>query len=36
MSTFRINPNLELEEFTQPLLKKKKSSPSLRHIYHHF
>ncbi|CAN7136275.1 unnamed protein product [Brassica rapa subsp. narinosa] len=28
MPTFRMNPNLELQEFTQPLLKKKKSSPS--------
>ncbi|CAG7877697.1 unnamed protein product [Brassica rapa] len=28
MPTFRMNPNLELQEFTQPLLKKKRVYPA--------
>ncbi|CAN7107135.1 unnamed protein product [Brassica rapa subsp. narinosa] len=32
MPTFRMNPNLELQEFTQPLLKKKEFTQLPSHL----
>nr|VDD52670.1 unnamed protein product [Brassica oleracea] len=32
MLTFRMNPNLELQEFTQPLLKKKEFTQPPSHL----